>query len=339
MIVPRSRAFTIGGRMDAQEAEVTAFDTDGVARLVAALREAGAEAVAICLLDAYANSAHELKLRETLAVEMSELVISLSHEVSPEAREFDRLCTTIANAYIQPLMERYLVDFAGLCAADGLTCPILMMTAGDGMTTVETAARLPIRLVESGPAGDAILAARIVQDTGETEVLSFDMGGTTAKLCLSDAYRPQMVRKLEMSRAARFIKGSGRPVCIPVIEMIEIGVGSGSITSVDSLGRVQVGPHSAGANPGPAAFGKGGADPTVTDADVAQGLIDPARFAEGRLQIDRAATETALDRGVGRTLTVTPVQAAVGVGEIVDESMASAGRMHAVERARTCPRR
>jgi N-methylhydantoinase A len=331
LIVPRSRAFTIGGRMDAQGAEVTPFDTGAVARLAGELRDAGAEAVAVCLMHAYANPAHELKLRDMLAAEMPELVISVSHEVSPEAREFDRLCTTIANAYIQPLMERYLIDFAELFAADGLVCPILMMTAGGGMTTLETAARLPIRLVESGPAGGAILAARIARDTGEADVLSFDMGGTTAKLCLIDAYRPQMARKFEVSRAARFIKGSGMPVRIPVIEMIEIGAGGGSIASVDTLGRVQVGPHSAGADPGPAAFGNGGVDPTVTDADVAQGLIDPARFAEGRLQIDLAAAEAALDRAVGAPLGVTPVQAAVGVGEIVDESMAGAGRMHAVE--------
>jgi N-methylhydantoinase A len=282
-------------------------------------------------MHAYANPAHELRLRDLLLAKMPGLVISLSHEVSPEAREFDRLSTTIANAYIQPQMANYLADFQARFRHEGLTVPILMMTAGGGMTTMETAARLPIRLVESGPAGGAILAARISAEIGEREVLSFDMGGTTAKLCLIDQHRPQTARKFEIARAARFIKGSGMPVRIPVIEMIEIGAGGGSIAHVDRLGRLQVGPESAGSEPGPAAFVKGGTEPTVTDADVVQGLIEPGRFAEGRLEIDMGAAETALASGVGQALELEVAQAAHGVSEIVDENMAAAGRMHAVE--------
>jgi len=232
---------------------------------------------------------------------------------------------------VQPQMARYLADFQTRFRDKGLTCPILMMTAGGGMTTMDTAARLPIRLVESGPAGGAILAARIAAEVGEADVLSFDMGGTTAKLCLIDNFRPQTARKFEIARAARFIKGSGMPVRIPVIEMIEIGAGGGSIARVDRLGRVQVGPDSAGSDPGPAAFCKGGTDPTVTDADVAQGLIDPGRFAEGRLQIDTTAAKDALNTGVGAALGLKPAHAAQGISEIVDENMAAAGRMHAVE--------
>ena len=331
LIVPRTHALTIGGRMDAQGCELSPLDEAQVPALAAQLKALQVEAVAICLLHAYANPAHELRLKALLAQEMPDLVISLSHEISPEAREFDRLCTTIANAYIQPLMAGYLADFKARFTEMGLTCPILMMTAGGGMTTVETAARLPIRLVESGPAGGAILAARIAQETGEAQVLSFDMGGTTAKLCLIDDYRPQTARKFEISRAERFIKGSGMPVRIPVIEMIEIGAGGGSIARVDRLGRVQIGPHSAGSDPGPAAFGKGGTHPTVTDADVTQGLIEPARFAEGRLAIDPDAAASALTQDVGQHLNLPPEKSAFAVSEIVDESMASAGRMHAVE--------
>jgi N-methylhydantoinase A len=274
---------------------------------------------------------HEARLGALLRQEMPGLVVSLSHEVSPEAREFDRLCTTIANAYVQPLMAGYLADLKARFEAEGLTCPILMMTAGGGMTTLETAARLPIRLVESGPAGGAILAARIAAETGATEVLSFDMGGTTAKLCLIDDHRPQTARRFEISRAERFIKGSGMPVRIPVIEMIEIGAGGGSIASVDRLGRVQVGPHSAGSDPGPVAFCRGGSLPTVTDSDIAQGYIDPGRFAEGRLQIDRPAAEAALAAHVGAPLGAGAGAAAHAVSGIVDENMAGAGRMHAVE--------
>ncbi|MFY2822884.1 hydantoinase/oxoprolinase family protein [Ruegeria sp. MALMAid1280] len=331
LIVPRTRSLTIGGRMDASGQELEPLDKAGIAPLVAELRALEVKAVAICLLHAYANPAHELALRELLAQHMPDLVISLSHEVSPEAREFDRLCTTIANAYVQPLMAGYLQDFETRFRQMGLTCPILMMTAGGGMTTLDTAARLPIRLVESGPAGGAVLAARIAEATGEAEVLSFDMGGTTAKLCLIDDYRPQTARKFEISRAERFIKGSGMPVRIPVIEMIEIGAGGGSIASVDRLGRIQVGPHSAGSDPGPAAFGKGGDKPTVTDADLTLGLIEPGRFAEGRLRIDPDAATQAMVQDVGDPLSLSPGLAAFAVSEIVDESMASAGRMHAVE--------
>ncbi|MEO1493386.1 MAG: hydantoinase/oxoprolinase family protein [Pseudomonadota bacterium] len=331
LIVPREHAFTIGGRMDADGTERRPLDEAGIDRLVNEIRQNRIEAVAICLLHAYANPAHELKLRTMLSSALPDVAISLSHEISPEAREFDRLCTTIANAYIQPLMAGYLADFREQFHNEGLVCPILMMTAGGGMTTIETASVLPIRLVESGPAGGVILAARVAAEVGAENVLSFDMGGTTAKLCLIDGYRPQTARKFEIARAERFIKGSGMPVRIPVIEMIEIGAGGGSIASVDRLGRVQVGPHSAGSDPGPVAFGKGGQDPTVTDADVTLGLIDPERFAEDHLQIDQQAADAALTQRIGTALGVPGREAANTVSEIVDETMASAARMHAVE--------
>ena len=331
LLVPRDRCLTIGGRMNAHGQELTAFDADDVTALAKQLDACGAEAVAICLLHSYANPAHERALAQALRQQRPNLVISVSSEVSPEAREFERLCTTVANAYVQPLMSAYLSEFAEKFAEYGLTCPILMMTAGGGMTTLATAAQHPIRLVESGPAGGAILAARIAAENHEEEVLSFDMGGTTAKLCLIDQYQPQTARNFEISRAARFIKGSGMPVRIPVLEMIEIGAGGGSVASVDRLGRLQVGPQSAGSEPGPAAFAKGGSDPTVTDADVILGLIDPDRFAEGRLRIDVKAADAALTEFIGRQLQIDSATAALGVSEIVDESMASAGRMHAVE--------
>lgn len=331
LIVPRSRSFTIGGRMNAQGQELSPLDETAVSTLVKELQAVDARAAAICLLHSYANPTHELKLRSLLAAKMPDLVVSLSHEVSPEAREFDRLCTTIANAYVQPLVSDYLADFQEKFAAEGLACPILMMTASGGMTTLETAARLPIRLVESGPAGGAILAARIAREVGEEQLLSFDMGGTTAKLCLIDEYRPQTARKFEISRAERFIKGSGMPVRIPVIEMIEIGAGGGSIARLDRLKRLQVGPESAGSDPGPAAFAKGGDKPTVTDADVVQGYIRPEYFAEGRLRMDTDAAGAALCRDIGQPLGVGESAAAFALSGIVDENMAGAGRVHAVE--------
>ncbi len=307
------------------------LDDTAIDALISDLDSCGAQALAVCLLHAYANPAHEQRLRELIHARRPDLFVSLSSDVSPEAREFERLCTTVANAYIQPLMATYLADFAETFAAFGLRCPILMMTSGGGMTTVETAQRLPIRLVESGPSGGAVLAARVAARTGLDRVLSLDIGGTTAKLCLIDDYTPQMSRNFEIARAARFIKGSGMPVRIPVVEMIEIGAGGGSIAAIDSLDRITVGPRSAGSEPGPAAFARGGTDATVTDADVALGYIDPAHFAEGRLKIDIDAAQAALAHSVGDALDLSPVQAAHGVSQIVDESMASAGRMHAVE--------
>ena len=334
LIVPRARAITVGGRMSARGEELVPFDEDAVATLAGRLEADGIEAVAICLLHSYANPTHELRLREMLRAALPELVISVSHEVSPEAREFDRLCTTVANAYIQPLMSRYLADFETRFRAAGLACPILMMTASGGMTTLGTAARLPVRLVESGPAGGAILAARLARETGKGKVVSFDMGGTTAKLCLIDDCRPRTARTFEIARAERFVKGSGMPVRIPVIEMIEIGAGGGSIANVDRLGRVRVGPQSAGADPGPAAFGNGGKQPTVTDADIVQGLIAPDGFAESRINMNPRAAKAVLKRKVGDALGLDPDRAALAVTEIVDENMAGAGRMHAADSGR-----
>lgn len=331
LLVPRSRCFTVPERMSWQGQVLLPLNTGAIDELVEKIERSGVQALAIGLLHSYANDAHEVRLGELLQQRLPKLSISLSSEVSPEAREFDRLCTTIANAYIQPLMASYLDSLARQLAAAGLTSPILMITASGGMTTLDTAARLPIRLVESGPAGGAVLAAQIAEQCHADSVLSFDMGGTTAKLCLIDHYRPQQARHFEIARASRFIKGSGMPVRIPVIEMIEIGAGGGSIAGIDSLGRLKVGPQSAGSEPGPAAYGKGGQHATVTDADMAMGYLDAEHFAEGLLQLNATANEEALSAEVAQPLNVNVMQAAVGISEIVNENMANAARMHAVE--------
>lgn len=331
LIVSRQHSFTISERVDAAGKVLQPLNTDAIDELAAKLQLADIDAVAICFLHAYANPSHEQQMRRELQQRLPDLVISISSEVSPEAREFDRLCTTVANSYIQPLMADYLATFAKTFADLGLTCPILVMTAGGGMTSLEAAQAYPIRLVESGPAGGAILAAHAAKQVHESQVLSFDMGGTTAKLCLIDNYQPQKSRHFEIGRAERFIKGSGMPVRIPVVEMIEIGAGGGSIASIDSLGRIQVGPQSAGSEPGPAGFGKGGTLPTISDADISLGFIDPATFAEGRLQVDIDASHTALENHVGKQLGLDVPQTAQGISDIVDENMAAAGRMHAVE--------
>ena len=329
-LVPRTRALTVPERIAADGSVLIPLDRSALPGLLAALDATGAQAVAICLINAYANNAHEVQLRDYLACHRPDLVVTLSSEVSPEAREFDRMCTAVANAYVQPMMSRYLAAFSEQFVAAGVTCPILMMTAGGGMTTLETAARFPIRLVESGPAGGAILAAQIARGAGLDRVVSFDMGGTTAKLCLIDDARPQTARAFEIARAARFVKGSGLPVRIPVIEMIEIGAGGGSIAAMDRLGRLTVGPHSAGSEPGPVAFGRGGTQPTVTDADVTLGYIQPDHFAEGQFTLDPAAAQGSFVP-LAKALGGAAQDAADGVSRVVDEAMASAGRMHAVE--------
>jgi N-methylhydantoinase A len=330
-LVPRARSFTVPERMSVAGEVLLPLDEGALPGLLDQIDASGAQAVAICLLHAYANPAHEMRLRDRIQTARPDLAISISSDVSPEAREFDRLSTTVANVYIQPLMAGYLAAFDARFRDGGLACPVLMMTAGGGMCTLQTARRFPIRLVESGPAGGAILAAQIARECGLENVLSFDMGGTTAKLCLIDKATPQTSRSFEIARAARFIKGSGMPVRIPVIEMIEIGAGGGSIAAVDRLGRLTVGPQSAGSDPGPVGFGRGGTDPTVTDADIILGLIRPESFAEGRFQLDPAAASEALMQGIGAPLNLDARAAAAGVSAIVDESMASAARMHAVE--------
>jgi N-methylhydantoinase A len=260
--------------------------------------------------------------------------VTVSSEVCPEIREYERWSTACANAYVQPVMDRYLKLLEDTLAERGFTCPILLITSAGGLTTVEIARRFPIRLVESGPAGGAILATRIAQERGHDHIVSFDMGGTTAKICLIDNGEPHFSRSFEVARQYRFLKGSGIPIRIPVIEMVEIGAGGGSIAHVDSLARIQVGPASAGSEPGPACYGLGGLNGTVTDANVLLGRIQVDRFAGGKMRLDPKASASAIANSVGQTLKLDTASAALGVAEVVEENMANAARVHAVERGR-----
>jgi N-methylhydantoinase A len=289
------------------------------------------ESVAIGFLHAYMNPEHEQIAAAELGALLPGLAVTLSSAVCPEIREYERLSTTCANAYVKPLMARYLRSLGTQLQTHGITAPLLLMTSGGGLTDLATAAALPIRLVESGPAGGAILAAQLAADCGYPRVLSFDMGGTTAKICLIDDAEPLLSRAFEVGRVYRFKKGSGLPVRIPVIEMVEIGAGGGSIARVDRLQRIQVGPDSAASEPGPACYARGGQAPTVTDADLLLGRIQPAYFAGGSLVLDTAAAERALMDGVGALLGLTAPMAAFGVAAVVDENMAAAARAHAAE--------
>jgi N-methylhydantoinase A len=330
-LVPRRHRHVVPERIDAQGRVVIPLDEGSVVRLAPTLAAQGIESVAIGFLHSFTNPAHEERTRDLLAAHLPGMTLTLSCEVSPEMREYERFSTACANAYVQPMIGRYLAGLERLLRAEGVACPLFLMLSGGGLTTVETAIRFPVRLVESGPAGGAIFASHIARQCGLDKVLSYDMGGTTAKICLIDDYQPQSSRAFEVARIYRFKKGSGLPLRIPVIEMVEIGAGGGSIARVDRLKRITVGPDSAGADPGPACYARGGNAPTVTDADLLLGRIDPTGFSGGRMALDREAAEAAVQRAVADPLDLALTLAAFGVSEIVDENMANAARVHAIE--------
>ena len=330
-LVPRYLRWPVRERLDWKGEVLRPLDEGSVEALIPEIDKHGVESVSIGLLHAYANPAHERRVAAILRVAMPDLPISLASEVCPEIREYERQSTTCANAYVQPMMARYLTALEQRLGEIGLTCPCLLMTSGGSLTTIETAIRFPIRLAESGPAGGVILASRLARESGLDKVVSFDMGGTTAKICLIDDGEPLLSRTFEVARAHRFMKGSGLPIKIPVIEMVEIGAGGGSIARVDALKRINVGPESAGAEPGPACYERGGASPTVTDADVVLGRIDPPRFAGGSMRLAVDEAEESIAREVGAALGMDATVAAFAISEIVDENMANAARVHAIE--------
>ncbi len=295
------------------------------------LKQEDVESVAIGFLHSYINGVHERAVADRIRESLGNIPISLSCEVCPEIREYERLSTTCANAYVLLLMSRYLKSLAERLSELGFNCPYLMMTSGGGLTSFKTASKYPIRLVESGPAGGAILAEMIARSKGLDKVISFDMGGTTAKLCLIDEGKTLLSRAFEVDRSYRFKKGSGLPIRIPVIEMVEIGAGGGSIAHIDKLNRIQIGPESAGSQPGPACYGRDGKKPTVTDADCYLGRMDADNFAGGFISLDQQAALQAIDTNIATPLSMSLKDAARGIAEIVDENMSAAARSHAAE--------
>lgn len=330
-LLPRQMRYTVPSRVDARGQVLVPLDRKDVEAVVDQIAEAGYTSVAVGLIHSYLNPTHEELVREVLAEKLPMVSVSISCEVSPQMREYERFNTVVANAYIKPLMASYLGRLEQRLGAEGVTCRIFLMHSGGGIISIQNAADFPVRLVESGPAGGAVFAAHIAARYGLDKVLSFDMGGTTAKICLIKNQTPKTSRVFEVARTYRFKKGSGMPISIPVIDMVEIGAGGGSLAHVDAMQQIRVGPESAGSEPGPACYGRDGNRPAVTDADLVLGKLDPDNFAGGTIKLHPEQSNTALRTHIGEILDMDAVEAAFGVAEVVDENMANAARVHAVE--------
>ena len=336
-LVPRALRREIDERVTRDGTVLCPLDLDEVRSEINALVRAGVEAIAVSFLHSYRNPAHERAVAELAAREFPEIAVSLSAEVVPELREYERTTTTVANAFVQPLMDRYIAQIEAELRRRGFTGRFYLMQSAGGLASPAMARRFPIRLLESGPAGGGLATALFGRSAGKDHVISFDMGGTTAKACLVQEGRIDVAPMMEAARVHRFKRGSGLPIKAPVIDMIEIGAGGGSIAMIDEVGLLKVGPHSAGADPGPACYGKGGTEPTVTDANLVLGYLDPGFFLGGRMALDADAAARTVDR-VGVPLGLSTVEAAWGIYSIVCESMAAAARVHLVEKGRD-PRR
>ncbi|EBA03992.1 5-oxoprolinase (ATP-hydrolyzing) [Rhodobacterales bacterium HTCC2150] len=330
-LLPRQMRFTVKGRVDANGHVLIDMDRTEIEAVVDQIAAMGVESIAVGLIHSYLNPTHEKLVREVIAEKLPNVAVSISSEVSPQMREYERFNTVVANAYIKPLMASYLGRLEDRLKNEGVSCRIFLMHSGGGIISIQNAADFPVRLVESGPAGGAVFAAHVAARYGLDKVLSFDMGGTTAKICLIKNQTPKTSRVFEVARTYRFKKGSGMPISIPVIDMVEIGAGGGSLAHVDAMRQIRVGPESAGSEPGPACYGRGGENPAVTDADLVLGKLDPDNFAGGSIKLHSEASKLALSNQVGDTLEMDAVGAAFGVAEVVDENMANAARVHAVE--------
>ena len=330
-LLPRQMRFTVSERVNAKGEVMIDLDRGEVEAVVDQIARAGFDSVAVGLIHSYLNPRHEQMIRDILLEKLPDISVSISSEVSPQMREYERFNTVVANAYIKPLMASYLGRLEDRLKAEGVGCRVFLMHSGGGIISLQNAADFPVRLVESGPAGGAVFAAHIAARYGLDKVLSFDMGGTTAKICLIKNQTPKTSRVFEVARTYRFKKGSGMPISIPVIDMVEIGAGGGSLARVDAMRQIRVGPESAGSEPGPACYGRGGERPAVTDADLVLGKLDPENFAGGSINLHPDDSKSALGSHVGDALDMDAVGAAFGVAEVVDENMANAARVHAVE--------
>jgi N-methylhydantoinase A len=333
-LVPRRLVFEAAERLDAKGDIVEPLDSDGIVGIARRLRELRVEAVAVCLLHSFRNPAHEHEIGKILAEHAPEITVSLSSDVMPDIREYERASTTAANAYVQPVMRSYLERLGAELGAIGVGAELLLIGSDAGTIGRRAALRYPVRLVESGPAGGAVAASFFGRRSRLDDIIAFDMGGTTAKICVNDGGEPERSDQFEVARVHRFAKGSGLPIKIPVLEMIEIGAGGGSIARTDELGLLRVGPDSAAADPGPACYAQGGEHPTVTDADLCLGYLDEGFFLGGTMRLDRRRAKEAIERHVAKPLGLPLARAAWGIHAVVNDNMARAAKVHCLERGK-----
>ncbi|MBM3450363.1 MAG: hydantoinase/oxoprolinase family protein, partial [Armatimonadetes bacterium] len=331
-LVPRRRRYEVRERLDKDGNVLTKLDEKQLAAVAAQMKKDGAEAIGVCFLHSFRNPAHEERAAAVLRKALNGAVISTSSAVAPEIREYERMCTTAANAYVQPITRHYIDNLEKRLGEASYARRLFLMLSSGGITTGETAKAFPIRMVESGPAAGVLAAAHFSRSMGLDSVISLDMGGTTAKIGLVKDNLPTKANMMEVGRVKRFKKGSGVPVKVPVIELIEIGAGGGSIAHVDALGLLKVGPESAGAEPGPASYGCGGSEPTVTDANVVLGYLDPGYFLGGAMKLDLAAARSAIETRLAKPLKLSMTDAARGIFEVVNQNMLSAMKVHIAER-------
>lgn len=331
-LVPRRRVVEVPERMRYDGKVLRPLDEKAVAEGVDRLAEAGVNAIAVCLLHSYANPTHEQRIAEIARERHPEIPVSLSSEVWPKSGEYERMSTTVANAYVQPVTRAYLDRIEKTLADNGFRGKLYLMLSNGGTAAVETGRQLPVQLVESGPAAGVLAAQYLAQQAGITDCLSFDMGGTTAKLSLIEGGKPLQSDLVEAARLKRHLPGSGIPIKVPVVDLLEIGSGGGSIANIDHMGLLKVGPHSAGSAPGPACYGWSGDQPTVTDADLVLGYLNPNYFLGGEMTLDAQAARRAIDERIGQPTGLELAEAAWGIHEVVNQNMALAAKMHVLER-------
>jgi len=330
-LVERALRLEAAERVHADGKVLKALDREALRETIANLMREGVESLAVCLLHAYKNPIHEQAVQALIREIAPDLPVSLSSEVLPEINEYERVSTTVVNAYSKPAAARYLTRLEDRMAGVGVGGELLLMQSSGGINSAATAREFPVRIIESGPAAGALGAAHYARLAGLSHVLSFDMGGTTAKMCLVQDGRVSRTTEFEVAHVHRFKRGSGIPVRVPVLDLMEIGAGGGSLAHISEVGTLQVGPESAGADPGPACYGQGGTQPSVSDADLVLGYLDPAHFLGGEMSLDKAAAETAIAKTVGEPLGLDVTEAAFGIHGIVNENMAAAAKVYVTE--------
>ncbi len=331
-LVPRSLRHEVAERVTSDGRVIQSMDETEVRQKLKGLLDLGIESLAVCLINSFENPVHEKMIKDLVTNEVPELSLSTSFEVLPQIREYERSCTTVTNAYVKPITARYLAKLAARLESLGFKGKLFIMLSSGGITSVETAREFPVRIIESGPTAAVIASQHYGRMFDIKDMFCFDMGGTTAKSCLIQKGQAGLVSTFEVGRVQRFKKGSGLPIQVPVVDLMEIGAGGGSIARMSNMGLLQVGPDSAGADPGPACYGCGGENPTVTDADLVLGYLDPDYFLGGTMHLDKSASENAIEEKVAKPLGTTTLEAAFGIHDLINETMAAAAKTHIAEK-------